>query len=232
VTAVDVASERRGSARQSASGVAQRILLTAGVLSSILYIGIDLISASRYPGYSILNQAPSELSAIGAPRASARLWFFMGPIYGALIVAFAAGVLRGARNRAQRVTGSLMLLFVAVATLWPLFPMHERGTEFTGTDTGHIVMAAVIVSIYVSFMGFGAFALGGRFRTCSLAASLGVALAAGATFLYISRVVAGLPTPWLGLVERVSVYGYLVWVAAFAIALMRRDEREQRRLST
>src|SRR5512142_932040 len=95
--------------RRSTSALPQA-LLVAGVLSSLLYVATDLAAAMRYPGYSIVDQAISELSAIGAP--TSRLWAAMSPIYGILILAFGVGVLRAARdNRALRVTGALLVAF-------------------------------------------------------------------------------------------------------------------------
>ena len=34
------------------------------------------------------------------------------------------------------------------------------------------------------------------------------------------------PTPWVGMVERVSVFSYLLWVAVLAIALLPRRRAE------
>ena len=33
----------------------------------------------------------------------------------------------------------------------------------------------------------------------------------------------GAPTPWLGVVERVMIYSYLLWIAVFALGLLRRS---------
>ena len=46
---------------------------------------------------------------------------------------------------------------------------------------------------------------------------------------YVERVAAMKPTPWLGVVERVMIYGYLLWVAVFAIALTRTTSRSPAR---
>ncbi len=202
----------------------QRLLLIAGMLSSVVYVSVDLLSAVRYPGYSLLNQAISELSAIGAPTAS--LWSAMGAMYGVFIVAFAFGILRAAGgNHALRRTGALILLFAAANVFWRIVPMHPRGTEITWQDTGHLVMGAVMIVLILAFIGTGAFALGRRFRRYSFA-TLAVFLMTGlATFAYVSPMAAGEPTPWLGVVERISIYGYLLWVAVLSAALLRHTRR-------
>jgi len=32
---------------------------------------------------------------------------------------------------------------------------------------------------------------------------------------------ANLPTPWLGVTERISIFGYMLWIAVLAIVLLR-----------
>ena len=65
-----------------------KALLFSGIASSLLYA--LMIWAIRYPGYSLLSQVPSELTAIGAP--TQQLWAVLGPIYTLLVAAFGWGV--------------------------------------------------------------------------------------------------------------------------------------------
>jgi hypothetical protein len=130
---------RRRLPRPARSGIAlQQMLLVSGVISSVLYVAADLLCAMRYPGYSIVDQVISELSAIGAP--TAQLWSKAMVIYAILVLACSMGVIRGARdNRRLRPTGALVLLFILSGPLWSLAPMHSRGTETTWQDTGHVI---------------------------------------------------------------------------------------------
>jgi len=218
--------EPNATSRPAAHGAIQETLLIGGLLSSLSYVVFDLAAAARYPGYSLVNQAISELSAIGAPPASANLWRWLGPIYGILFVAFAIGVLRAGRdNRALRASGWIMLAFIGWGLLWPFFPMHQRGTETTASDVGHLVLGGGSNILILGFMGFGAFALGRRFRSWSLATMLVHFATAIWTFTYVNEIGAGAPTPWLGIVERIMIYVYLLWVGTLAAALMLRDRR-------
>lgn len=199
----------------------QRSLLFCGIASSALYVVVDLLSAARYPGYSMIDQVVSEFSAIGAP--TARYWSVMGPAYELLLIAFAIGVLREAeRNRVLRSTGWLLLGFGLLGNLWAFFPMHQRGEEMTWTDIGHIALGVVTVLYYLTFVAVGTFALGRRFRLFSVAMFLVLFASAVVTFSWAPRLAAGKPTPLLGLAERITLYGYLVWVAMLAIALLQR----------
>jgi hypothetical protein len=209
-------------ASQASSGprALHRAACVAGVLSSMAYVAVDQLSAARYPGYSFAHQAISELSAIGAPESSARLWSLLGPIYGVLFLAFAIAVLRAGRgNRSLRLTGGMLLAFVIWNLLWPLFPMHQRGTETSFTDLAHLGVGAGSLLLMLSFIGIGSMALGKRFRAFSLATLLAVVVSGVGTFFYVRPMDAGAPTPFLGVVERVMIYAYLLWIAVLAIAL-------------
>lgn len=204
------------------SQIARRGAMTAGVLSSIVYVTIDLLSASRYPGYSLKDHAISELSAVGAPEASTQLWQLLGPTYGLLFAVFALGVLiTGWSNRWLKVSAWLMIAFIAWGVMWPFFPMHQRGAERNLSDLGHLILGGGSLTLFTAFIGFGAFALRDRFRNYSLTTMVTVFLTGLATFAYVPRMNSGAGTPWLGVVERVMIYGYLLWIAVLAIALMR-----------
>ena len=71
-------------------------------------------------------------------------------------------------------------------------------------------------------LGFGAAALGKRFRIYSLV-SLAVVVAFNALALsYAPEVNAGQPTPFIGLDERIAFATYFLWQLVLAVALWRR----------
>ena len=224
MTSVGIQHESRTAWRPAVPGTLQKTLLVSGLLSSLMYVAFDLVAASRYPGYSLVNQAISELSAIDAPASSANFWRWLGPLYGILFLAFTIGVLRfGRGNRALRISGWIMLAFIGWGMLWPFFPMHQRGTETTVSDLGHLILGGGSNVLILGFIGFGAFALDKRFRNWSLATMLVFFLTAMGTFSYVHEIGAGEPTPWLGIIERIMIYVYLLWVAVLAGGLLRRD---------
>lgn len=45
----------------------KKLLLSCEILSGVGHVAIDLMAALLYPGYSLRDQAVSELIAIGAP---------------------------------------------------------------------------------------------------------------------------------------------------------------------
>ena len=68
----------------------------------------------------------------------------------------------------------------------------------TLTDTMHIVWSIVTVFLILFEIGFGAAALGMRFRLYSIATMVVFAVFGTLTFWEASDVGANLPTPWLG----------------------------------
>jgi hypothetical protein len=222
--------------RTSAAGLpeyppqsATPLWLICGILSSLLYVAMNIVAAVRYEGYSSVSQTVSELSAIDAPTRP--LWVLLGIPYTLLVTAFGWGVWESAgRNRSLRVVGVLLVAYGALGVLWAFAPMHLRGSEFTLTDTMHIVLGAVTVLLMLLAIGFGAAALGKWFRIYSIT-SLAILLGFGAlTGVDAPRIAANLPTPWIGVWERINIGAFLLWVVVLAIALLRRRGSEAPRV--
>jgi hypothetical protein len=201
----------------------QRTLLLCGIASSLVYAAINVAVPMTWPRYSIADETVSELSAIGAP--TRQLWMVLVVPYIVLFAAFGWGVASTAgENRWLRLTGWLILLYSAFNAYWP--PMHQREVLAAGggtlTDLLHLVWAGVTVFLFVLIMAFGAAGLGRRFRIYT-AASAALLLACGlATSLQAPNVGANLPTPWIGVWERINIAAFLAWVAVLSVLLLRR----------
>jgi hypothetical protein len=210
----------RASAPPSASVNMEQALLGCGVISSVLYIGTDMLAAGLYRGYSYTSQQVSELSAIGAPTRP--LWIGMSIVYTLLVVAFSVGVwLAAGQNRTLRVTAVLLFAFGVVGILWVLVaPMHLRGTVALATDASHIAFAGMQVLVMVLFMALGSGAGGKGFRIYSIATIVAMLVAGVIPSTQVNAIAAGLPTPWMGAVERVSVYLPVLWVGVLGVVLL------------
>ncbi|HEU4691586.1 MAG TPA: DUF998 domain-containing protein [Vicinamibacterales bacterium] len=222
----------RGIQRRSAAPRAQRrrvsheawrkALLVCGIASSLLYAA--MIWGIRYEGYNPISQVPSELTAIGAPTRA--LWAGLGWIYTVLVSAFGVGVWTSAGgNRAVRIVGGLILALASLGLLWPFAPMHQREVLAAGggtpSDTLHQVLGAVTVFLMFLAIGFGATAFGKRFRLYSIVTIVVLLVFGGLTFLEAPRLQMNLPTPWIGLWERINISVFLVWVVVLAAVLWR-----------
>jgi hypothetical protein len=154
----------------------------------------------RAGAYSSISQTISELSAIGAP--SRPVVVPLGVAYQILVAAFGVGVWASAgRNRPLRVVGGLLVAFGVSGFAAPFAPMHLRGERASLTDTMHIVLTIVGVLLILLSVGFGAAALGRRFRLYSIGTILVLLVFGALAGLDGPRIAANLPTPWVGLTD-------------------------------
>lgn len=200
--------------------MARKIFLVCGILSSLLYVAMNVFVAMQWQDYSSASQTVSELSAIGAPTRP--LWVLLATAYTLLVLGFGLGVwVSASGNRPLRVVGALILAFGVIGLAWPFAPMHLRGAEFTLTDAMHIVLSIVTVLLMLLAIGFGAAAFGRRFRFYSIATILVLLVFGTLVGLDGPRVAANLPTPWVGVTERISIGVFLLWVVVLAVVLLR-----------
>lgn len=204
--------------------MARKILLICGFVASLLYVGSDILSALRWDGYSYLHQSVSELRALGAPTRS--LLVPVLALYAVLEIAFGGGVwLSAGPKRSVRITGTLVIALGLLDLLAIFTPMHVRGAEATLTDILHIIATVMTVILFLPIIGFGAMADGAWFRLYSIATILLLVAFGVWAFMGAPRIAANLPTPWMGVRERISIYGYMLWMAALAFVLWRAPAR-------
>jgi hypothetical protein len=200
-----------------------KALLVCGILSSLLYIGTDMFAAMQLRGYSYTDQAISELSAIGASTRS--FWIAMTILYGPLLIAFGLGVWRSAGSkRSLRITGILLSIWGVLGFAWLFFPMHMRGAIGSTTDTMHLVLSGITVTLIMLILGFGSGASGKLFRLYSILTIAAVLVFGALVGTQAPRVAAQLPTPWMGIMERACVYSSMLWVLVLAVVLLRAEK--------
>ncbi len=202
----------------------KKTLLVCGILSSVLYVGMTVFIAMQWEGYSSASQTISELSAIDAPTRS--LWLPSAELYTALVAAFGWGIwISAGRTRALRIVGGLVFVYGALGLVWPFAPMHLRETLAAGggtlSDTMHIVLASVTVMLMLLAMAFAAATRARRFRLYSIASLMVLVVFGALTFLDAPGIAANLPTPWIGVWERINIGVFLLWVVVVATALLR-----------
>jgi hypothetical protein len=200
-------------------------LLACGILSAILYLAANVVVPMQWDAYSWMSQTVSELSAIGAPTRT--LWVALMIPYGILLIAFGAGVFLSANeSRGLKIAGALIIIDAIVGFTWP--PMHSREVLAEGggtlTDTMHIVYTAINALLMFAAIGFSMTAFGKRYRAYCIATVI-VELAFGMlTGLQSPDMQANLPTPLIGVWERIIIIAMMAWPPVLAIALLRRPQ--------
>jgi hypothetical protein len=147
--------------------------------------------------------------------------------YGMLAIAFGLGIwISAGEKRALRVVAVGLIgkeVLGSVATLFA--PIHVREAlaagEGTATDTWHGILTFGGALCYLLAMGFGATAFGKRFRLYSIATIVILVVFGVLTGLDQPQLEANLPTPWMGLWERIDIFATMLWIAVLAIVLLR-----------
>ena len=215
---------RRAVSKAARAMFATKILLACGIAYGVLYVvANDVIAATIFDGYSRVDQAISELSGTQAP--SRPFLTTMLPIFTLMVIGFGIGVWKAAQqSRALRVTGAILVAQGFMFPLWLLFPMTSREQMVEATtpanDVGHLVLGALAILFIIAEMGFSAAALGKRFRLFSVAMAATILVFGAATGMLSSDITAGHPTPWMGLVERISYGAWLLWMGVLAVMLL------------
>jgi len=175
----------------------------------------------RWEEYSFRDYTISELGAIGAPS---RFLFttLLIPTY-LLLLGFGMGVWQSAEGRRRvRVVGGVLVGLGVLALAVGLFvPMRPRGTEQGTAGMLHVVEGAVWMLGLMTVMGFAAAAFGRRFCLYTVATIVLILVFVAWTGVQAARVEAGLPTPGLGVIERIWWYAYQLWFLVLAVRFLR-----------
>lgn len=198
-------------------------LLICGILSSLLYVLLNIFVPMRFEGYSLTTQTVSELSAIGAPTRT--LWVSLAIVYILLFAAFGWGVWKSADgHRSLRTVARFILVYVIINLYWP--PMHLRGNEPTLTDTLHVAWAMITILLMMFIMGFGAAAMGRSFRLYTMVTFVVFVVFGILIGTEAPGIPKNLPTPRIGIWERINIGAYMLWVMVFATGLLRRQNEK------
>jgi hypothetical protein len=200
--------------------VSRKLLLLCGLASSVVYLAMDILGSLRWDGYSYIDQTISELGALGAP--SRPLAVVLAIIYDVLLIAFAVGVARSSeRTRFVRIGAAALAGIGVIGFISAFFPIQMRGAgQWTINESMHVALTSATVVLIVASMAFSSKVAGHRFFAYSMI-SIAVTFVFGALGGWMGRGIGeNLPTPWVGVIERISVFAFLAWVAVLAAMLM------------
>jgi len=212
----------------------RKVLLVCGMLASLLYVSATILGATQWNDYDWTTRSVSELFALDAPSRPLVATAFL--VYGVLMIAFGVGVwLSAGRQRSLRLLGGLLIAYALVGLPGPLFfSMHTmvRGGGAQGmasSDVLHIILTAALVLLILVSVGVGTTAFGAPFRLYSIGTLLVVLVFGALAGVQSGQMAGNLPTPWLGVEERLNIFGYMLWVVVLAIGLLRAQGASARR---
>lgn len=199
----------------------RRIMLLCGILSPLLYAIADALAGLQWESYSFLDQTISELGAIGAP--SRQLFsLLLIPTY-LLFLVFGVGVWQSAEGRPKlKIAAGLLIAFGTIAiTIGPFVSMQLRGTEQGLAGALHLIEGGVEMLILLTAMGFASGAIDRKFRLYTIFTIVLMLIFGAWSGMDSPLVEAGLPTPWLGVKERIMWYSYQLWFIVLSLRLLR-----------
>lgn len=202
----------------------RKVLLICGMLSSLLYVAMNIFVPPQFEGYNSVSQTVSELSAIGAPTRA--VWIPLGAVYTLLFTVFGFGVRMSAyQNHRLRVVGSLIIVYGVISLAWPFAPMHLRGEAFTLTDATHITLGIVTILLMMAIFSFGAAAFGKWFCFYTIMSIVIFIVFGTLTGIDGPKIAANLPTPLIGVWERINIGVFMLWVIVLTIILLLTERR-------
>jgi hypothetical protein len=152
----------------------------------------------------------------------------LGTAYTLLVAAFGWGVLKSADGkRSLRIVGILLIINALVGLAWS--PMHQREVLAAGggtfTDTWHIVMSVITLLFMFVLISIGAFSFGKRFRVFSFVTILIFLVFGILVGIEAPNVQKNLPTPFIGLWERINIAAFMVWLLVFAFIMIKAEKK-------
>jgi hypothetical membrane protein len=190
-------------------------LILSGMLAPVVYVGTVILGGALRPAYSHIAEAVSELVAAGAPNKLLLSALFI--LYNALCTLLGLGLFLEVKYAAGRkksgVVGAVVLMVIgALGLLMELFfPQDPGGPAVTFAGTMHIILAGLMaLGTMVAIIGVGLWfrnVLQNRthFRY-SMATFAIILLSCGAT------PVLGLTNPVFGVLERITIGSFLLWL--------------------
>ncbi|CAH0199219.1 DUF998 domain-containing protein [Pseudomonas brassicacearum] len=198
-----------------------RALLGSGILIPFwLFLGVAL-TARAYPGYSHLDQAMSQLGAVGAPTHSFSAWVNNFPL-GVMFVLFAIGVARRFKASPMALLSAALILIHGLASFTAGYFSCDQGcapVQPSVSQQSHN-LAGLVMFISLTLTG-------------ALWTFLGKSLLSSARFAMFSAicVVLAIVTVMLmataladghlfGLYQRLNYGVSVVWIASLAVTAL------------
>lgn len=194
----------------------------AGILAPVVFVSVFTVAGALRPGYHPVSMFVSELS-LGPGGWVQRLNF---AVTGSLIAVFGWSTVPLLRRSSGRV-GPSSITFMVLGTCLALSGVAntDPSAMFSQTTTHGVVHgilgAVVFLSLPISCLQVAAELRRRELRATMrrVTVAVGVAMFALIVVLKVSELPTTFLFAWRGLVQRIILIGYFVWLLGFATAL-------------
>lgn len=205
-----------------------KVLMLSGILASLAYVIAVVVGGILRPDYSHIAQYVSELIERGAPNKAMLNPLFA--IYNILTIAFGIGLflyvraIPESRRKMLGIVGALILIAEGISGFVTVFfPQDPIGSPATATGNMHIVLASLsslTTMLAMLFLGFW-FRIIPTLRSYGLYSfiSLGVVFISGG----VAASTIAHPGPVNGLIDRVTIFGFIQWLFVIALKMYSSD---------
>lgn len=193
----------------------------AGIVAPVLYAATVIVGAAVTPGYSHVQNAISELTAARAAMGGVLSIPFLAYNILALLFARVMWVTLYPLGRLLQASAVALGLVAVLGILMTGFPMDAPGGPVTWRGVIHILLAALESIGSMAAIFFAAF--GWRYWSRRrLSAFCFTALAVVFVSGLAAAIAMALSAPISGLLERVTIGAYEIWMAGMAWACLNR----------
>ena len=193
----------------------EHITLWCGVAAPLLYAVTVVAGSAVLPGYDPIVDPVSALTASGRPGIK---WIEAGlGLYNLLLMAFAGAGWTLAGSDWRRVFLTLMVTAGAGLLMWP-FAMDMQGAPLSAGGLAHQGLAAIagLSTIVAVWRSVASWRRAGQRQMVRLSSACLVIVALSGM---AAGVAAALGWPIVGLLERLTIGGFLFWLAVTAARL-------------
>ena len=197
--------------------MANKILLSCGLIAALLYLGTDLLAGRLIKGYSFSAQSMSELGAAGSPTRP--LVVTLSLLATIFMLAFSIGVWRAAGAAIlPRIVAGLIIGNAVAGLIATIFFPNTYGVRPEFSTLPVLVMFVSVLCFFLAII-VGAVAFHGWMRIISIAIPVSYVLLAAFRFVTAASSAAG-TNGLVGVQERTMSYSFLAWIACLAIYLL------------
>ena len=205
----------------------RQLAIWAGLIGPVLFVSVFLLEGTLRPGYDPLSTYVSALSL--GPRGWIQIANFL--VFGALLLVFTLAVAGEFPSGKASRGGIILLAIIAVGYLasgpFVMDPMGTPLSEATWHGTLHGILGGIVfllmpITIFVYLRRFRAEPRWQALAGWTLA--LGILCALADIFFSIASKSPSLQPvfgDWFGLIQRVVIVPFMLWIFVLALALLR-----------